>query len=616
MELFTSSSKLFNSLQLWPSESLLSNESSSKIEIYSHSSHQKEKSRLHTLVEGIVEEVGYRPSPYCLLDRRGQLQTATQYFLRNLTRLVSHVVKHPRIHVTFDREIIVLPDEGTIAIDWASMASDLDMDDRDDIPALHANSPIIMMFHGLVGDSQSEYLFHLTRKLLRRGYRVGVMIARGCGGLQLTSPHTFTGRRTADIRYCIERIRKHFPSAPLLWMGFSLGAAASLQYLEDYNGVDSPPSEITAAMVVCPPWSLRRQKVAGFDFWSALMTLPIKAYVLQHRDMLRVHHEEKRVNLSPMSILALKDIADFDQAFFPIYGGGYHSCLESGDSSSKPSESSSRSSQSTTTTTTTLSSSRCSPEMEIRTNKRSRQLAHQLELEEKGEEEGKTCSGLSEEDLQPYSTQDIASAALSRISHFLNEQYLSSSRLHHDKGQQHDNDDSDSDCSSVYSSCTSISATTSDGSSSGYDSDSDEEEEEEEEEQCQSFGGQTELPRVSSLQYNSLDEYYDDVSPVHRAHLIRTPTLSITAIDDPIVHHGDCPTNPKQLGPGLVVLKTPFGGHLAFPEGLAPVVDAWTDRMALTWFQRFLSDSDKPISSSSSSSSLFANSTSSDDLLR
>lgn len=46
------------------------------------------------------------------------------------------------------------------------------------------------------------------------------------------------------------------------------------------------------------------------------------------------------------------------------------------------------------------------------------------------------------------------------------------------------------------------------------------------------------------------------------------------------------------MGPGLVLLKTAYGGHLGFPEGLNfPYLGtSWIDTIAVEWFKSFVED--------------------------
>eukprot|EP01036_Dinobryon_divergens_P032004 gene32004-41504_t len=63
--------------------------------------------------------------------------------------------------------------------------------------------------------------------------------------------------------------------------------------------------------------------------------------------------------------------------------------------------------------------------------------------------------------------------------------------------------------------------------------------------------------------YETVHCYYNAMSPVLDAHLIRTPTIVVSAEDDPIC----C--------------------HTGFPEGWLAYKDAWTDRLAVQWFNQF-----------------------------
>jgi predicted alpha/beta-fold hydrolase len=64
--------------------------------------------------------------------------------------------------------------------------------------------------------------------------------------------------------------------------------------------------------------------------------------------------------------------------------------------------------------------------------------------------------------------------------------------------------------------------------------------------------------KASGGRYPTLRDYYDDISPVHGAHRITTPTLVLTAEDDPVCVHSNAPSDPNKMGPGLVVVSA-FG---------------------------------------------------------
>jgi len=72
--------------------------------------------------------------------------------------------------------------------------------------------------------------------------------------------------------------------------------------------------------------------------------------------------------------------------------------------------------------------------------------------------------------------------------------------------------------------------------------------------------------------YSNVDEYYLEMSPVrHTARLAacQCPTLSVTALDDPIIHADTMleTAHMTQKNPNLFVLASKFGGHCGWPVG-------------------------------------------------
>ena len=58
-----------------------------------------------------------------------------------------------------------------------------------------------------------------------RDWDVVVCIARGCGGVKLTTPEGFHAARTSDFEEALEEIRRQRPNHRLYAVGFSLGAS-------------------------------------------------------------------------------------------------------------------------------------------------------------------------------------------------------------------------------------------------------------------------------------------------------------------------------------------------------------------------------------------------------
>src|SRR5690606_28807808 len=86
-------------------------------------------------------------------------------------------------------------------------------------------TPTVLILHGLAGGGSEHYVknlcFHLSST---RGFRCVVFNARGCGGSKLRNGQLYCGAYTDDLRQVVASLRARLPNAPLLAVGFSLGA--------------------------------------------------------------------------------------------------------------------------------------------------------------------------------------------------------------------------------------------------------------------------------------------------------------------------------------------------------------------------------------------------------
>ena len=137
------------------------------------------------------------------------------------------------------------------------------------------------MHHGICGDSQSEYLIHAVESLLHQGYRVIVFIARGCGGLKLTTKASFNASRLHDIELAIASTRASFPEAVAIFgLSYSLGAGIMLNHLGK-----SRDTLLDGAVCVSPPWNLM-VSTAAFPLFSPILALSLKLYAFCHIELL------------------------------------------------------------------------------------------------------------------------------------------------------------------------------------------------------------------------------------------------------------------------------------------------------------------------------------------
>jgi abhydrolase domain-containing protein 1/3 len=237
----------------------------------------------------------FRPSPLYALDYYGLVQTIGQTVLRSLGRLLSSV--------RYERECFPLSDGGTIALDWV-----IQVDRRPCL--LSSASPVVLIQHGLCGDSNVEYVIHLAEILARRGYRVAIVIARGCGGLKLTTPVPFSFGKTLDFKEVVDSVHSRYSQSQIFAVGFSLGACLTLRHV----GVHGEKSPLSGAVCVSPPWDFAVETTFLFRIlWTRILVSAIKLYFWVNRDC----------GLDPellWKIFRAPDVVSYDRLISPIFG--------------------------------------------------------------------------------------------------------------------------------------------------------------------------------------------------------------------------------------------------------------------------------------------------------
>ncbi len=126
-------------------------------------------------------------------------------------------------------------------VDWLIDTSDAD-----------ANSPTLIVLHGLEGSAESCYARMLLQAAADRGWRAAVLHFRDCGDYRNRLPRRYHAGETNDIRFFLERLRTEGHRGPMMAAGYSLGGNVLLKYLGE-NGISTP---LHAAAAVSAPLNL------------------------------------------------------------------------------------------------------------------------------------------------------------------------------------------------------------------------------------------------------------------------------------------------------------------------------------------------------------------------
>ena len=134
----------------------------------------------------------------------GHLQTLYPYLLRRLPG--------PR----YKRVQWNTPDGDFIEVDWLPGPDD---------------APLVILFHGLEGDSRSHYARALLQALRARGWCGAVAHFRGCSGTPNRLPRAYHSGDHAEINWILRRFADEHPHAARFAVGVSLGGNALLKWL-------------------------------------------------------------------------------------------------------------------------------------------------------------------------------------------------------------------------------------------------------------------------------------------------------------------------------------------------------------------------------------------------
>jgi uncharacterized protein len=151
-------------------------------------------------------------------------------------------VAAPRPRVIYRRERWDTPDGDFIDLDWVKTTS------------AATDQPLVVLFHGLEGNSGSHYAQSIMAAVRDAGWSGVVVHFRGCSGEPNRLPRAYHSGDSTEIDWILRRLRGATAAAPLYACGVSLGGNALLKWLGEQNS--AAQSVIDAAVAVSAPLDL------------------------------------------------------------------------------------------------------------------------------------------------------------------------------------------------------------------------------------------------------------------------------------------------------------------------------------------------------------------------
>ncbi|MFT4537669.1 MAG: putative alpha/beta-fold hydrolase [Planctomycetota bacterium] len=218
-----------------------------------------------------------------------------------------------------------LPSGGVdLALHAAAERVELDLGDGDRLvgffhPGSEPKRPIVAFFHGLSGDTGSDYMRRAVQAAMQAGYGVLAMNHRGCGAGVGLAQRPYHSGCASDLSHALAWCRAQHPQRALYAVGFSLSGNALLLLLAG-RGLCLPD----AAVAVNPPIDLEYTSHAMNIGLSRLYELRfIRRLLRQLRSRVRAGHiPEGRYKISSRASLH-----SFDEQY-TAPAGGFQNALD------------------------------------------------------------------------------------------------------------------------------------------------------------------------------------------------------------------------------------------------------------------------------------------------
>lgn len=199
------------------------------------------------------------------------------------------------------RERLELEDGDFIDIDWS-------------YPETKTSDKVVIILHGLEGNSQRPYVKGMAHKFLEDGWDAAAINLRGCSGEINRLYRSYNAGASEDLKAVLDHILKKKKHNTIALTGFSLGGNLLLKYLGEGNNI---PQEVKAAVAISTPCdlylSLKRLEEPQNFLYS-------KRFVSKLKRQLHLRGSKFPENISGKDIAECKSLYAIDE----LYTGKAH----------------------------------------------------------------------------------------------------------------------------------------------------------------------------------------------------------------------------------------------------------------------------------------------------
>lgn len=239
-----------------------------------------------------MPDLGWCTAPWWLPG--GHLQTVWPAFYTRWYEALPPPYRRERWHT---------PDGDFVDADWLTASDD-------------AAAPLLVLFHGLEGSSDSRYALSFAELARARGWTFVVPHFRGCSGELNHAPRAYHSGDHAEIDWMLARASVG-RQGPVLAVGVSLGGNALMRWAGEHG--ERAGSRLRAAAAVCSPLDLAAGGHAIGQGFGRLVYTPMFLRTMKPKAAAKLAQfpglfDEQRM-------WAARDLYEFDDVFTaPLHG--------------------------------------------------------------------------------------------------------------------------------------------------------------------------------------------------------------------------------------------------------------------------------------------------------
>jgi predicted alpha/beta-fold hydrolase len=212
----------------------------------------------------------------------------------------------------WQRERWVTPDDDFIDVDWVAT----DNNAANDAPNDTANAPLLVLFHGLEGSSQSHYAQAFAHVAARKGWRMALPHFRGCSGELNRAPRAYHSGDWREIDWVLAQCQARHPG-PLYAAGVSLGGNALMRWAGELGAAAAARARAVAS--ICSPLDLVSSGVALGRGLNRVLYTPMFLHTMKPKARRKWQQHPGLFDLTATQ--RAKTLWDFDDAFTaPVHG--------------------------------------------------------------------------------------------------------------------------------------------------------------------------------------------------------------------------------------------------------------------------------------------------------